>query len=477
MSDVNRRKFLKKTALYTGATLALSGTRNSKVLGANDTIHLAVTGIHGRGGSHINNFQRMDGVEVVSVIDPDASLFENRKKQVEDLGGKTPKAYQDVRKALEDKDLDALSIATTNHWHALSTIYACQAGKDVYVEKPCSHNVHEGRVSVEAARKYNRIVQHGTQSRSSSGWWKLAEHIKRETFGKLVVSRGLCYKRRGSLGFKPNGTIPDHIAYELWLGPAPEQPFNRNLVHYNWHWFWDFGNGDIGNQGVHQMDIARWMIPGATLPKCVFSLGGRFGYNDQGQTANTQITFFDFGDGKPPMIFEVRGLPTKDYYGSDRQVMHFEKGVVVDFKFYPHGSEKGEPIPDVDVDLGPGGGHFGNFIAACRSRKQSDLNADILEGHYSAALCHLANLSYRVGKKVPFEPTPMVIKTEPQKDTYERMKEHLKNNDIKLDEIGVKAGRVLEFDPYTESITNDPEANALLTRNYRKPFVVPESII
>ncbi|MBN2327811.1 MAG: Gfo/Idh/MocA family oxidoreductase, partial [Candidatus Omnitrophica bacterium] len=289
MSKVIRRNFLKSSlGAAAGAAFTLSGTRASgQVLGANDTIRIAVTGIHGRGGSHIGEFQKMDKVEVVCLIDPDAGTFDRRIMQVEELGGKTPSTYQDIRQALEKEQFDALSIATTNHWHSLSAIWACQSGRDVYVEKPCSHNIFEGRKLVESARKYKRIVQHGTQGRSSGGWRRLEEIIKQGIYGKLLVSRGLVYKRRPSIGFKPFEEPPKEVDFNLWLGPAPDQPYSGNLVHYNWHWFWDFGNGDIGNQGVHQMDIARWMIPGGIYPKSVVCVGGRLGYVDQGETANT----------------------------------------------------------------------------------------------------------------------------------------------------------------------------------------------
>ncbi len=251
---------------------------------------------------------------------------------------------QDIRKALEDKNLDAVSVATPNHWHALITIWACQAGKDVYVEKPCSHELHEGRMALTAARKYNRIVQHGTQSRSSAKVAQIVELVKSGTFGKLLVSRGLCYKPRKSIGFKPVTAPPSEVDFNIWLGPAPERGFNANLVHYNWHWFWDFGNGDIGNQGVHEMDMARWMIPGAKLPKSVQSLGGRFGYHDQGETPNSQIALFDYGDTQ--LIFEVRGLDTDAYKGEKiGNTLHFESGVIAGGKFYPKGSTKAEPLP------------------------------------------------------------------------------------------------------------------------------------
>ncbi len=478
MSSVNRRKFMKNSLAFAGSTFVISGTKASgRVVGANDTVRVAVTGIHGRGGSHIGAFQKMKNVEVVSLVDPDATTFPRRIKQVEDAGGKTPKTFQDIRKALDDKELDVLSIATTNHWHSLSTIWACQAGKDVYVEKPLSHNVHEGRIAVAAARKHNCIVQHGTQSRSDSKWWKLAEIAKKQLLGKLLISRALVYKRRKSIGFRPMETPPKEVDYNMWLGPAPEQPYNTNLVHYNWHWFWDFGNGDLGNQGVHQMDIARWMIPGATYPKSTWCLGGRFGYNDQGETANTQVAVVDYGETK--MIYEVRGLESKQYMGSGTgDIMHFEAGTVVNGnKFYPKGSDKTASLPKVDVKLGPGGDHFGNFMAAVRSRKQSDLNADVLEGHLSCIPIHLINISYRLGENVLFDDKNRRLnKDEDATDAYERMIEHLKNNDLNPDWMCYRMGPLLKFNAKNESISGNRDANKLLTREYREPFVVPEKL-
>jgi predicted dehydrogenase len=292
--SLTRRSFLKRS-LAAAATVTIAGTKSSgKVLGANDTIHIAVAGLNGRGGSHVGAWGRMKGVEITYLIDPDTRTYDKRLKQIADLGGKKPQVVKDVRKALEDKSLDAISIATPNHWHALMTIWGCQAGKDVYVEKPCSHNVHEGRIAVEAAKKYNRIVQHGTQSRSNGEMARIVEVIKSGKLGKLLVSRGLCYKSglgnsrstRASIGYTKPSKPPEELDFNLWLGPAKEQPYHDNLVHYRWHWFWDFGNGDIGNQGVHEMDKARWAIPGATLPRSVLSLGGRLGHTqpDQGQT-------------------------------------------------------------------------------------------------------------------------------------------------------------------------------------------------
>jgi predicted dehydrogenase len=482
MSQLNRRQFLNRSltaAGVVGAGFAIGGTKSSgRVLGANDTIRIGVAGLNGRGESHVGAFSNMKGVEIAYLIDPDTRTYASRIKQIERRGGSTPQTVQDIRRALDDKNLDAVSVATPNHWHALITIWACQAGKDVYVEKPCSHNVHEGRIAVEAARKHDRIVQHGTQSRSEGHWARTVAVVRSGQLGKLLVARALCYKPRPSIGFKPNATPPEQIDFNLWLGPAPERPFNTNLVHYNWHWFWDFGNGDIGNQGVHQMDIARWMIPGATLPKSATSIGGRFGYKDQGETANTQITLFDFGDTQ--LIFEVRGLKTDGYLGQKvGNIAHLEGGTIVDNKFYPKGSSKAAPLPKVDSGpRRPGDSHFANFIAAVRSRKTDDLNADILEGHYSSALCHLANVSYRLGTEAPFHAKACAFGD--NTEAYEalgRMEEHLSGgNRLALEDQTYRVGRKLTVDAKAESIVNDSEANALLTRHYRKPFAVPDKI-
>jgi predicted dehydrogenase len=481
---MNRRQFLGRSVAAAGAGFAIGGTRSTgKVIGANDTIRVAVAGLNGRGSAHVGEYVKMPGVAIAYLVDPDTRTFDKRIRQIEAAGGRAPALVQDIRRALEDKNVDVVSIATPNHWHALMTIWACQAGKDVYVEKPCSHNVHEGRIAVEAARHYQRIVQHGTQSRSSKEWALAAALIESGKLGKLMVSRALCYKPRGSIGFKPNGSPPPEVDFNIWLGPAQQQPYHANLVHYNWHWFWDFGNGDIGNQGVHQMDIARWLIPRAngqpaTYPKTVLSLGGRFGYEDQGQSANTQISVMDFGTTQ--LIFEVRGLKTGDYRSEKvGNIAHLDDGTLVGRKFYPKGSDHAEPIEKLasglEVKRGPGKGHFGNFIAAVRSRKAEELNADILEGHYSAALCHLANISYRIGSNVPFSmPMKAFGENTAAYETLARMEEHLKDNNVPLDRLNYRLGRNLTIDSGTESFVGDAEANQLLTRSYRPPFVVPD---
>ena len=479
----NRRQFLGRTLAAAGAGFAIGGTKSSgRVLGANDAVRVAVVGLNGRGGSHVGAFAGMSGVEITHLVDPDTRTYAERIDQIKGKGGSSPRTVQDLRRVLDDPNVDAVSVATPNHWHALATVWSCQAGKDVYVEKPCSHNVHEGRVSVEAARKYVRVVQHGTQGRSMAQWANLAALIKEGRYGKLRVSRGLCYKPRPGIGTKPDAAAPPEVDFNLWLGPAPERAFNTNLVHYNWHWFWDFGNGDVGNQGVHQMDVARWMIPGATLPTKVVSLGGRFGEKDQGETANTQVTLLKFGD--TDLIFEVRGLKTGPYLGEKvGNTFHFDAGVVAPTKaglrFFPKGKPtEGEPLPKArDAPGGGEAGHFANFIAAVRSRKTADLKADILEGHYSSALCHLTNVSYRLGRPVPFDAKLNDVADAETAEAVARMKDHLADdNGLSLDGLTCRLGRTLTFDPATESFPGDPEANALLTRDYRKPFAVPDKI-
>jgi predicted dehydrogenase len=476
MTAMNRRSFLGRAAAAAGALAAMSASSYARVLGANDAIRAGVAGLNGRGESHVGAFAKMKDVQVAFLIDPDRRTFAPRIKQVEERGGAKPETFQDIRKALERRDLDVVSVATTNHWHSLITIWACQAGKDVYVEKPLSHTVREGRVAVEAARTHKRIVQHGTQSRGSESWARAAALARSGKLGKLLVSRALCYKRRGSIGVKEPKAPPPEIDFNLWLGPAAARPYHENLVHYNWHWFWDFGNGDIGNQGVHQMDIARWCIPGATLPRSVVSLGGRFGYADQGETPNTQIAVMDFGGTL--LIFEVRGLKTGKYRGEAvGNVLHFEAGVVAGEKLYPAGKDAPEPLPEIELEPGPPRGDiFRNFIDAVRSRREADLCAGVLEGHYSSALCHLANISYRLGEDVPFNPRTKALGDDKTAyETLERMEEHLaKENEIKLDGMTCRLGRRLTIDAAAETIAGDPQAAKLLTREYRAPFVLPE---
>jgi predicted dehydrogenase len=476
MPQQHRRQFLKTVAA--AATVTVAGTKSTgRVLGSNDTIRVGVAGIHGRGGEHIQQFTGMPGVQVTYLIDPDTRLHESRARQVHSRGGNTPRTVPDIRTALEDRNLDAVSVATPNHWHALITIWGAQHGKHVYVEKPCSHNVHEGRIAVETARRHNVIVQHGTQSRSDATWINTIAHVRSGRYGRLLISRALCYKPRWSIGTRQTGDVPSGLDFNLWLGPAAQQPYHANLVHYNWHWFWDFGNGDIGNQGVHEMDKARWAIADATLPRAVMSVGGRYGYSDQGQTPNTQLAVLDFGGTQ--LIFEVRGLMTGGYRGTSiGNVFHTTDGVIAGHRFYRNGSHVGETLPPSPAAR-RGVNHFANFIAAVRSGRREDLNADILEGHYSSALCHLANASYRLGQHVSFDSHPAPFDSHsPAAETLARMEEHLRTapNSVRLSGLDLTVGTRLEIDTEREAVRGNDAANRLLTRQYRPPFVVPERV-
>lgn len=486
MSRMSRRTFVKQASTGFAASFIIAGTKASgRVLGANEVIRIGVAGIRDRGSSHISAFAKMPGVQVTHLIDPDSRLFAQRVAQVKQLGGNTPKCFQDIRKALEDKNLDAISIATCNHWHSLMTIWACQAGKHVYVEKPASHVVFEGRKCIEAARKYGCIVQHGTQSRSDRKWALAVAAARSGKYGKLLVAKGYASKPRWSIGFKPVKEPPPELDFDLWLGPAPKQPYHENLVHYNWHWFWDTGNGEIGNQGVHQMDIARWAI-GDRLPKSVVSLGGRWvnepDYKDQGQTPNMQLTVFDYGDVL--LVFEVRGLvgrkgrDGKEIPSQVTNEFYCEEGMITAGGFYPKGKNKPEPLGDFPIAIKPGD-HFANFIQAVRSGKVEDLNADILHGHLSSALCHLGNISYRLGTQVPFsqEPTGVPMDVPEVRASWEAIERNLQNAlDIDLKKATYTLGPKLAFDPEKEKFVDNPKADALLTRPPRPPFVVPEKV-
>jgi len=467
MKRITRRDFMKGAA---AAGLAM--VVPSRVLGANDEIRVAVVGINGRGGSHIREFHKMSGVRVVALCDVDLRVLGRRARGFDKV-----EKYQDVRKMLENKDIDVVSIATTNHWHSPITVWACQAGKDVYVEKPCSHNVFEGRKCVEAARKYKRIVQHGTQSRSG-GFGKLAAIVKKGVYGKLLVSKGYCCKPRWSIGFKPIKSPPPELDFNIWLGPAPLQPYHDNLVHYNWHWFWDFGNADIGNQGVHEMDMARWAL-GKTLPRSVVSLGGRWvnepGFKDQGETPNQIVSVFDYGDSL--ILFETRGLVGKHekFPQMVSNELYFEEGAIKNNKFYPKGKDKGQPLVDVDYHVYPGG-NFGNFINCVRSRKYQELNADILEAHLSSALCHLGNISYRMGVEKRFEKPKDFSDNEIVGDSIMTLLENTRAIGVNAENGTLRVGPKLEFDPKTEEFVDNTAADMLLTRPYRKPFVVPDKV-
>ena len=398
--------------------------------------------------------------------------------------GRTPKFVRDMRQAFEDKSVDIVTTATPNHWHSLTSIWAMQAGKDVYVEKPVSHNVSEGRRVVETARKYNKICQTGTQSRSMSGMQAAMKYLHDGKIGDVTLARGLCYKPRPSIGPKGHYKPPASVDYDLWLGPAPLAELTRPKFHYDWHWQWAYGNGDLGNQGIHQMDLARWGLGIFGLSKRVFSYGGRLGYEDAGETANTQVVVHDYGDKS--LVFEVRGLETPAFKvnGLDNEkydnakvgvIFTGSEGYLV-MASYEAGAAFDKDGKMVATFTG-GGDHFANFITAVRSRKSQDLNADILQGHLSSALCHLGNISYRLGSQVSAAEAKDRVKslktTDDATKTFERTMEHLAANKVDMATTKLQLGQQLAFDPAKEKFVDNSVADAMLTREYRAPYVVP----
>jgi predicted dehydrogenase len=490
MSFFSRRDFLKQSAGLAGALAAASLPRGVAAQDApasapsGDRLNVAVIGVNGRGKDHIRGFAGRHNCVVSHICDVDTRVTAQAVRQAEqgnrriNDGGPMPPAprvVQDLRRLLDDRSIHIVSIATPNHWHALAAIWAMQAGKDVYVEKPVSHNVSEGRRIVEAARRYNRMCQAGTQIRSSTGSRAAIEFLRSGRLGQVRVARGLCYKRRDN----PMGTVasvnqvptPAGLDFNLWLGPAPQQPYHENLVHYRWHWYWDFGNGDLGNQGIHQMDVARWGLGTSELPRSVISLGGRFGVNDLGQTANTQLCVFHYPSAE--LIFEVRGLQTEPFHGARvGNIFHCTDGMLV-FTSYTSAVAYDNQGNVIQRFNGPDD-HYGNFVRAVRSRRREDLNGEILEGHLSSALCHLANISYRLGSPQPFNPRTRMIGDDPQAtETLGRMEEHLRANAVPLDQTRLQVGRRLTVDSEHERFVNDEEANRYLTREYRQGFEVP----
>ncbi|MGL5097024.1 MAG: Gfo/Idh/MocA family protein, partial [Planctomycetia bacterium] len=386
-----------------------------------------------RGMAHVGAFEGLDDVEIVGLCDVDADVLGGRCDEFAKKTGRSIKRYADLRRVLDDKDVDVVTTATPNHWHALVGVWAMQAGKDVYIEKPISHNVSEGRRLIEAADKYQRLCQHGTQNRGLANVQEAMKFLHDGGIGKVHLAKGLCYKWRPSIGKRPDAAPPTTLDWNQWQGPAAERNFSRRFVHYDWHWNWEYGNGDIGNQGVHQLDVARWGLGKNVHPNSVVSFGGRFGYEDDGVTPNTQTALYDYGDCQ--MQFEVRGLPTNDESGVRvGNIFYGSEGYLVlagsEWKtFFGKNNEPGKSMAGSNSEQS----HFAAFAKAVRSRKNSDLTASAVEGHFSSTLGHLANIAYRVGRK-------------------------------------------LNFDPKTETFGSDEEANRLLTREYRAPFVMPKIV-
>ena len=502
LPSLSRRTFLKTSALAASA-LGFPFIARSQSPGSD--IRVGVVGFNGRGGSHISDLLKINGVKITALCDVDEKVLAKGKDNLSKKGANVS-TFTDVRKLLDSKEIDAISTATPNHWHSLIGIWACQAGKDAYVEKPVSHNVSEGRVLAEAARKYGRIVQCGTQSRSSVGLQQAVKWGQAGNLGKLQWARGTCYKRRPSIGKVDGPTpFPAGIDQDLWFGPAPVKPLMRKKLHYDWHWVWDTGNGDLGNQGIHQMDIARWFLGEQALSPKIWSVGGRLGYIDDGETPNTMFAIHDYG--KSQLIFEVRGLPSKPVSEDEKEKGEKEKmdtfrgnngvGVYVQYEgghievpnytgcgafdkagklVKAFGSFKaggGDDSAKAD-DNGKEDSHHQNWSKAIRSRKPAELNAEILQGHLSSALCHTANISHRLGKKQA--PGAILEKVKADKnaaDSYGRMVEHLAQNGVDVAKDHLTLGEFLTMDPKTEKFIGNAEADKLLTRDYRKPYIVP----
>ncbi|MFK7923970.1 MAG: Gfo/Idh/MocA family oxidoreductase [Bacteroidia bacterium] len=456
----NRRSFIKKTAVGTaGAVLGastLSAKSYRRILGANDRIVMGVVGLRGRGKSLINNFSGMygDGVEIKTLCDVDSQFFADRIKMVsKNQKGTEPGTVGDMRKMFDDPDINAVGIATPNHWHALSAIWACQAGKHVYVEKPSSHNVFEGRKMIEAARKYNRIVQVGFQNRSKSNVMQAMAFLHAGGIGEVYMAKGMCYKPRDSFGISTDSAPPATLNYDMWLGPASYRAYNEKRGHYNWHWHWATGNGDTGNQGPHQFDVARWGLNKKEHPVKVQSMGGIYGVSPDEcsqETPNTQTSVFEYSDGKV-LEFETRGRFTSGEGGLGIKIGNLFFGTegymeVDGGTWRAYRKREKEPFAGSDMaeSAAVGGdqsfmaapdskGHFGNFIEGVRSENRMDLNCDIEVGHMSTALPLIANIAYRTGQ-------------------------------------------TLRFNGEFETFIDNEEADLMLTRRYRYPYVVPNQV-
>ena len=424
MKAISRRTFMKRT-LAAGAGAAVAGAPFAKVLGANDAIRVAVIGFNGRGRGHIRGFNELEGARVTALCDVDDKVVARAVAEFEKRNQKV-RVYQDYRRMMEDKQIDVVSIATPDHHHVPASALAVVAGKDVYVEKPVSHTVEEGRLLVKLARKHKRIVQHGTQSRSAAGVKKAIEFIQSGKLGKCRMAKAIDCQRRGKIGHKEDEPAPPYVHYDLWLGPAPERPFNWNRYHYKWHWWWDYGTGDTGNDGIHQIDIARWGL-GVTMPKAVSCSGGQLWYDDDHETPDTQMAVFEYD--RAYLVFEMRLWTPYPHEGHDNgNVFYCDDGwVSVGRRGWKAYSRDGKEVA--------GGGreeqsHMENFLKAVRSRNPADLTADVEQGHYSATLCHLANIAMRVGRK-------------------------------------------LYFDADSERFVGDAVANTYLSKNYRKGWAPP----
>ena len=407
----------------------------AQAFGANDRIRVAVLGVNGRGRNHIDEIMKQPDATVVALCDPDSDVLQQRAGEFENKYHRKVRTEQDFRRLYEDKDIDAVTLATPNHWHALQAIMACRAGKDVYLEKPATHNVHEGRKLIEAACKYGRMVQHGVQLRSSTAIREAIRYLRDGLIGRVYMARGLVYRRRADIGDLGVSAIPRTLDYDLWCGPAPLLPFTRNLVHYNWHWHWLYGNGDVGNQGIHETDLCLWGLD-VGLPERITSMGGKFLWNDCKETPEVQTSLYHYPQQQKLIQFEVRHWHTNLEDGAGvGNIFYGDKGYMVIKGYDTYETYLGEqrekgPARTATGELTL---HFRNWLDAVRSRDASSLHAPVETGHYASALAHLGNIAFRLGQQ-------------------------------------------LVFDPVTEQFIGNVDANRMLTRNYRHPYTLPEPI-
>ena len=476
--NCTRRSFIKRSFAAGAASSLLPFTQ---VRGANDDVRVGVIGLRSQGSNHVKWFHKIPGVRVVAICDPDQAFLERESAKMK--AQNTPvKTYRDLRKLLDNPDIDAVIIATPNHWHALAAVWACQAGKDVYVEKPVSHNIWEGRQIVRAARKHQRIVQTGTQNRSDEGLRAAFDYIRQGKLGRILRARCYYYGRRGGIG-KVDGSqpVPETVDYNLWTGPAPLQPLMRKNLHYDWHWQWAHGNGDLGNNGIHYIDLLRWALGYQNLAPRVMSVGGKFLWDDDRETPNTQIAFYDYQPA--PIIFEMRNLTS--HTGSKAMDLTYRRQrapVIIECEggYFAGGwiwDYQDKKIKQFEVS--GGGSHHENFIKAVRSRKISDLNADILQGHLSTALCHMGNISHRLGQAAT---RPEIVEAigdhAPLPEMFERVQDHLLLNNADIQKTPRILGPWLTMDSKQERFTGplSDQANALVKDDYREPFVVPAEV-
>jgi predicted dehydrogenase len=497
-----RREFLQGSLSAAAALWAapmFSARAKAQAASANDKLLCAVIGCNGRGGDHISSLSRRQDCEIAYIVDVDEKVGAKGCDAVEKRTGRRPKWVRDMRKVFEDKSIDFITTATPNHWHALCGVWAMQAGKDAYIEKPICHDIPEGAALVAAAKKYKRICQVGTQCRSNPAVQEAVKFMAAGGIGQVNFARGLCYKRRRSIGPLGDYPIPAEVDFNLWSGPAryTTPKLTRPHLHYDWHWQRLYGNADSGNQGPHQADIARWGLGLNRHPNSVICYGGRLGYQaerkdpnyvDAGDTANTEVAIYDYGD--KCIVFETRGLsvdnsadeeinklfgkPTGNkigviFYGTEGVLVQREYTYCIAFDL------KGNVIKEFKG----GGDHYGNFLQAVRSRQAETLNSDAFQGHLSAAVAHLANISYYVGEKnkvTPAQAKAVLEKIKSRDDnivTLNRTVQHFKDNGVDLDKTPMSMGPLLQFNPQKEVFTNSAKANRILRRQYRKPFVCP----